>query len=76
MHFNWHQPSAPIFDQDLRIQPLNCKKGEIANRIITVGDPNRAQKFVDSFDKDTPVMKISFQMMKICYGKSSKICFT
>ena len=67
MHFNWQQPSAPIFDQDLRIQPLNCKKGEIANRIITVGDPNRAQKFVDSFDKDTPVLIRKSNMIFVTY---------
>ena len=54
-HFIWQQPSANVFDKDGRIQPLNCKKGEIANRIISVGDPNRALEFSKALDKDTPV---------------------
>ena len=54
--FNWEPAAAGAFDADGRIQPLNCKKGEIANRIISVGDPNRAKKLSLAFDKDTPVL--------------------
>lgn len=43
-HFTWLQPSKNVFDEEGRIQPLNCKRGDIANRIISVGDPNRALK--------------------------------
>ena len=53
--FNWQPPSQSVFDSEGRIQPLNCKKGEVANRIISVGDPNRALKFSEFLDKDTPV---------------------
>lgn len=53
--FNWQSPSQSVFDSEGRIQPLNCKKGELANRIITVGDPNRALKFSKFLDQDTPV---------------------
>ena len=54
--FNWEPASAGAFDKDGRIQPLNVKKGEIANRIISVGDPNRAKKIAEALDKDTPVI--------------------
>jgi uridine phosphorylase len=54
--FNWSPVSSTAFDADGRIQPLNCKKGEIANRIISVGDPNRAKKIAQALDKDTPVV--------------------
>ncbi|KAH0791064.1 purine and uridine phosphorylase [Histomonas meleagridis] len=65
--FLWKQPSGPIFDKDGRIQPLNCKKGEVANRIITVGDPNRANKFKECFDKDSPVIIRQSNMIYATY---------
>lgn len=68
-HFCWQQPSAPIFDADGRIQPLNCKKGEIANRIITVGDPNRAILFVHFFDEGTLITRTSNMILTTYTGK-------
>jgi uridine phosphorylase len=65
--FNWQQPSAPAFDEEGRIQPLNCKKGELANRIITVGDPNRAAKFKDMFDQDQPIIVRQSNMIFATY---------
>ena len=47
--FRWDNPSQSVFDADGRIQPLNCKRGELANRIITVGDPNRALKIAKNY---------------------------
>lgn len=54
--FNWDPLGKGVFDEEGRIQPLNCKKGEVANRIISVGDPNRAKLMAESLDKDTPVI--------------------
>lgn len=65
--FNWQPPSKPVFDSEGRIQPLNCKKGELANRIITVGDPNRAMKFVSCFDKDCEVITRQSNMILVTY---------
>jgi uridine phosphorylase len=70
--FNWQQPSAPIFDEDGRIQPLNCKRGEMANRIITVGDPNRAALFQKMFDKDTEVIVRQSNMIFVTYTGTVK----
>lgn len=50
-HFSWLPPSKSVFDSDGRIQPLGVKKGELANRILTVGDPNRALKISKTLDE-------------------------
>lgn len=65
--FIWKQPTGPIFDKDGRIQPLNCKKGELANRIITVGDPNRANKLKEYFDKDSEIIVRQSNMIFVVY---------
>jgi uridine phosphorylase len=65
--FNWQQPSAPAFDSDGRIQPLNVKRGELANRIITVGDPNRAASFQQYFDKPEEVIIRKSNMILVVY---------
>ena len=49
--FSWQPPSKSVFDSNGRIQPLGVKKGELANRILTVGDPNRALKISQTLDK-------------------------
>jgi uridine phosphorylase len=65
--FNWQQPSAPIFDSEGRIQPLNCKRGELTNRIITVGDPNRAAGFKQFFDDPDSVIERRSNMIFVVY---------
>lgn len=65
--FVWTQPTGPIFDEDGRIQPLNCRRGELANRIITVGDPNRAHKLMGYFDKDSEVIVRQSNMIFVVY---------
>ena len=71
--FYWEQPCAPIFDSEGRIQPLNCKKGDIANRIISVGDPNRAAKLKKYFDEGT-VKTIYSNMIYVIYtGEFNKV---
>lgn len=64
--FNW-APGSGVFDKDGRIQPLNCKKGEVANRILSVGDPMRAQKLSQALDKDTPVIVRQSNMIFCTY---------
>lgn len=71
--FYWEQPCAPIFDSEGRIQPLNCKKGDIANRIISVGDPNRAAKFQKYFDEGTTKIIYSNMLYVIYTGKFNNI---
>ncbi|EAY05267.1 Phosphorylase family protein [Trichomonas vaginalis G3] len=72
--FRWDNPSQSCFDADGRIQPLNCKKGELSNRIITVGDPNRALKISQSFDKDFPVIVRKSNMQLTTYtGKKNGV---
>jgi uridine phosphorylase len=65
--FNWQSPFAPVFDSEGRIQPLNCKRGELANRILSVGDPNRAAKLRDLLDKDSPVITRQSNMIFAVY---------
>lgn len=72
--FRWDNPSTSAFDADGRIQPLNCKKGELSNRIITVGDPNRALKISQSFDKDFEVIVRKSNMQLTTYtGKKNGV---
>lgn len=71
--FYWEQPSASIFDSNGRIQPLNCKKGDIANRIISVGDPNRAAKLKNYFDEGTSKTIYSNMLYVIYTGKFNNI---
>ena len=72
--FRWDNPSVPVFDADGRIQPLNCKRGEIANRIITVGDPNRALKIAQGFDKDFEVItRVSNMQLTTFTGKKNGV---
>ncbi|CAG8538582.1 3527_t:CDS:2 [Diversispora eburnea] len=40
-----------------RVYHVEVKRGEVANRIITVGDPSRAQLFAEWLDKDTPIFR-------------------
>ena len=70
--FNWQAPSQSVFDGDGRIQPLNCKKGEIANRIISVGDPNRALSFSKFLDQDTPMIVRQSNMIFCTYTGTYK----
>lgn len=65
--FRWDHPAQPAFDADGRIQPLNLKKGELANRIVTVGDPNRAMKIISGFDKDCEIIKRESSMQLTTY---------
>lgn len=65
--FNWSPAATGVFDADGRIQPLNVKKGELANRIISVGDPNRALKISKALDKDTPVIVRQSNMIFCTY---------
>lgn len=67
-HFYWQQPSAPVFDSEGRIQPLNCKKGDVANNIISVGDPNRAAKFKECFDEGSVKVFVSNMIYVIYTG--------
>ncbi|RIA90257.1 nucleoside phosphorylase domain-containing protein [Glomus cerebriforme] len=41
-----------------RVYHVGVKRGEVANRIITVGDPKRAEEFAKWLDKDTPIFRI------------------
>ncbi|EAY11591.1 Phosphorylase family protein [Trichomonas vaginalis G3] len=65
--FNWDPLGKGVFDAEDRIQPLNCKKGEVANHIISVGDPNRAKLMSESLDKDTPVIVRQSNMIFCTY---------
>jgi len=72
--FRWDHPSSSAFDSEGRIQPLNCNKNEISNRIITVGDPNRAMKVSAAFDKDFPVIVRNSPMLFTTYtGKKNGV---
>ena len=72
--FRWDNPSKSAFDADGRIQPLNCKRGELSNRIITVGDPNRALKIAQSFDKDFPLItRVSNMQLTTYTGKKNGV---
>ncbi|CAG8448557.1 6448_t:CDS:2 [Funneliformis mosseae] len=44
-----------------RVYHMEVKRGEVANRIITVGDTNRAKMFIQWLDKDTPVFYLESQ---------------
>jgi uridine phosphorylase len=44
--------------EDGRTYHLQTKKGEVANRIICVGDLGRAERYSQNLDKDTPIIKI------------------
>ncbi|CAG8545748.1 4313_t:CDS:2 [Acaulospora morrowiae] len=44
---------------DGRVYHVGVKQGEVANRIITVGDPSRAQKLAEWLDKDFPIFQHS-----------------
>ena len=68
-NFTWLPPSKPIFDKDGRIQPLNVKKGELANRILTVGDPNRALKISKTLDEGTVKIYQSNMIFTVYTGK-------
>lgn len=57
--FSWQHPSQSAFDADGRIQPLNVKKGELSNRIITCGDPNRALRISKLLDPETLIIRQS-----------------
>lgn len=65
--FNWSPFVKGVFDENGRIQPLNCNKHELAHRIISVGDPNRAQMISKAFDKDTPVIVRQSSMIFCTY---------
>ncbi|OHT11140.1 Phosphorylase family protein [Tritrichomonas foetus] len=62
--FTWFSPSKSVFDSDGRIQPLGVRKGELANRILTVGDPNRALKISKTLDEGS--VKIYQSNMIFC----------
>jgi uridine phosphorylase len=70
--FNWQAPSASAFDADGRIQPLNCKPGELANRIVTVGDPLRAARFRALFDADHELIVRQSNMIFATYTGTVK----
>lgn len=40
-------------DEEERVYHLALKKGEIANRILTVGDPERARKIATFLDSES-----------------------
>lgn len=70
--FSWQCPAQSVFDADGRIQPLNCKKGEVANKIITVGDPNRALKISKLLDQDKPLIIRQSNMIFCTYTGTYK----
>ncbi|GBB94773.1 hypothetical protein RclHR1_02410019 [Rhizophagus clarus] len=41
-----------------RVYHLEVKRGEVANRIITVGEHSRAEEFAQCLDKDAPVFRL------------------
>lgn len=42
-------------DDDGRVYHLGCKRGDVANRILTVGHEKRAELIAEMLDKDQPV---------------------
>ncbi|CAB4493161.1 unnamed protein product [Rhizophagus irregularis] len=48
----------PMSDKG-RVYHVEVKRGEVANRIITVGDHTRAEEFAQYLDKDSPLFRLS-----------------
>lgn len=67
--FIWQQPVASAFDSEGRIQPLGVRKGELANRILSVGDPNRAYKMSQRLDPGTVKVHQSNMIFCVYTGK-------
>lgn len=67
--FNWLLPTKSAFDSEGRIQPLGVKKGELANRILSVGDPNRAFKMSQRLDEGTVQIHQSNMIFCVYTGK-------
>ncbi len=44
-------------DADGHVYHLGVKRGQLANRIVTVGDPRRAELLSEMLDSDSPVFK-------------------
>lgn len=61
-------------DQEGRTWHLACKKGEIANRVITVGDPSRAKLFSSLLDDSSSTfIKISSRGFTVYTGKKNGV---